>query len=292
MPVPEFEYAAPDTIEAAVNLLKEKGQGAHVMAGGTDLLIKVRHNALQPRFVVGLKQIKGLDKISFDPEKGLTIGATALLSDIAAHDKIIQYYPAVAYAASTTANVQVRNMATVVGNLCNASPSADNAPTLLAMNATVTIQGTGGKREMPLDQFFKGPGISALEPHEIVTSIFVPLPPKGSGASYQSLSQRGQLDCSAVGAGAMVTIKDDKCVDARLFIGACAPVPLFAQNASDMLKGKELTDSAIEAAALEASKETTPISDVRASKEYRWKMVAVMAIRALCDARKMAQNNS
>ncbi len=292
MPVPEFEYIAPDTIEAAVNLLKENGPDAHVMAGGTDLLIKIRHNALQPGFLISLKQIKGLDEISFDPEKGLTIGAMVLLSDVAAHQQIIEHYPSIAYAARSTANVQVRNMGTIVGNLCNASPSADNAPTLLAMDAKLRIQGLKGKKEMPLDQFFKGPGITALAPHEIVTSVFVPKPPPGTGTAYHSLSQRGQLDCSAVGAGAMVTLKDKQCVKARLFIGACGPIPIFAEKASNMLKGKKLTDSLIEKAALKASRETTPISDVRATADYRWKMVTVMAIRAIADARKMALNKS
>jgi carbon-monoxide dehydrogenase medium subunit len=179
-------------------------------------------------------------------------------------------------------------MGTVVGNLCNASPSADNAPTLMAMGATVNISGPRGSREMTLDQFFRGPGVTALEAGEIVTSIFVPLPPAGVGTAYHSLSQRGKLDCSAVGVGTMVTLKGKRCTDARLVIGACAPVSMRTRGAEKMLIGQTLTDARIREAAHVASQETSPITDVRASAPYRWKMVTVLTIRALTDARKMA----
>ena len=258
------------------------------MAGGTDLLVRIRLRMAFPQRIVSLKRISGLDAIVFDKKKGLTIGATALLADVAAHPQIRRYYPTVAQAAGGTANVQVRNMGTVVGNLCNASPSADNAPTLLAMGASVNIAGPEGGRSLPLDQFFQGPGITALEKGEIVTSVFVPLPPAGNGTAYLSLSQRGKLDCSAVGVGTMVVVKNDRCVDARLVVGACAPVPMRTPKAEKQLIGKKMTDTLIRSAAKTASQETAPIDDLRASAAYRWKMVTVLTIRALIDARKMA----
>ena len=128
MTLPKFEYFAPESLEEAHGLLSEKGEGAFLLAGGTDLLVKMNHGALKPKAVIALKHISGLDKISFDSEKGLSIGATALLADVASHADVLKYYPAVAAAALETANVQVRNMGTVAGNLCNAAPSADNAP--------------------------------------------------------------------------------------------------------------------------------------------------------------------
>ena len=170
MTVPRFEYAAAGSVAEAIRLLGEKGDDARVMAGGTDLLIKLRHGAVAPRFLVGLKKIPGLGGIRFDDSKGLTIGATALLGDVAAHPDVKRHYPGVAFAAGHTATVQIRNMGTVVGNLCNASPSADNAPTLLALDAVLTIQGPAGTRELPLDRFFRGPGANALQPAEIVTA--------------------------------------------------------------------------------------------------------------------------
>ncbi|WP_319408199.1 xanthine dehydrogenase family protein subunit M [uncultured Desulfosarcina sp.] len=288
MPAARFDYIAPTTVDAAVAALVEGDRDTRVMAGGTDLLVKIRHRMLSPKRILSLKQIAGLDAITVDKKNGLTIGATALLADVAAHKGIRRYYPTVAEAAGGTANVQVRNMGTVVGNLCNASPSADNAPTLMAMGAMVDIAGPTGCRCMALDQFFLGPGLTALKPGEIVTAIRVPFPAAGSGTAYHSLSQRGKLDCSAVGVGTLVVLKADRCTDARIIVGACAPVPMRTQAAEKMLIGKKMTDTLIRQAARTASEETSPITDVRASAPYRWKMVSVLVIRALTDARKMA----
>ena len=288
MPVPRFDYIAPTTVDEAVALLVKGGKDARIMAGGTDLLVKIRHRMLFPERIVSLKRIAGLDTIAFDTHRGLTIGATTLLADVAAHPDVRRHYPTVAEAAGSTANVQVRNMGTVVGNLCNASPSADNAPTLMAMGAAVDIAGPDGTRSMPLDQFFQGPGVTALKSGEIVTAIQVPPPPAGTGTAYHSLSQRGKLDCSAVGVGTMVVLEKQCCTHARLIVGACAPVPMRTKGAERILVGKQMTDSLIREAAQAASEETSPITDVRASAPYRWKMVTVLTIRALTDARKMA----
>jgi carbon-monoxide dehydrogenase medium subunit len=288
MPAAQFDYIAPTTVAEVVAALVKGGNNTRVMAGGTDLLVKIRHRMLLPKQIVSLKRIVGLDTINLDKKNGLTIGATALLADVAAHKGVRRHYPTVAEAAGATANVQVRNMGTVVGNLCNASPSADNAPTLMAMNSAVNIAGPAGSRRMALDQFFQGPGITALKAGEIVTAIHVPLPAAGSGTAYHSLSQRGKLDCSAVGVGTMVVLKGDRCTDARIIVGACAPVPMRTQAAERMLIGKAMTDTLIRKAAQAASQETSPITDVRASAPYRWKMVTVLTIRALTDARKMA----
>jgi carbon-monoxide dehydrogenase medium subunit len=288
MPVPRFDYVAPASLDEAVALLADGGVKTRIMAGGTDLLVRIRHRMLFPERIVSLKGIAGLDAITVDKSDGLTIGAMALLGDVAAHPGVRRHYPTVAQAAGSTANVQVSNMGTVVGNLCNASPSADNAPTLMAMGATVQIIGPAGDRSMPLDRFFQGPGQTALETGEIVTAVSVPPPPAGSGTAYLSLSQRGKLDCSAVGVGTLVVLKNDRCTDARIVVGACAPVPMRTRAAETMLVGNKLSDSLIRRAATAASEETSPITDVRASAPYRWKMVAVLTIRALTEARKMA----
>jgi carbon-monoxide dehydrogenase medium subunit len=284
-----FEYFAPTSLDEAMSLLSEKGRDARLMAGGTDLLVKIQHRVLRPKAIIGLKKIKGLDRIAFDRKNGLTIGATALLADVAAHPDILKHYPAVAVAAAGTANVQVRNMGTVIGNLCNASPSADNAPTLLVMGARVQIAGPQGSRQMPLCDFFKGPGMTALEPAEIVTAVCVPLPPAHSGVVYQSLSARGKLDCSAVGVAALLSVEGQVCRMARIGVGACAPIPMRAAKAEKILIGHALEHDLIQKAALSASKETRPITDLRASADYRWKMVAVLTIRVLCEALKAAR---
>jgi len=288
MRLSHFDFYEPATIEEAIELLQSKGPDARVMAGGTDLLNKIRVRALTPKTIIGLKKIEGLDKIIFDERKGLTIGATALLADVARHPGILEHYPTVAQAARGTANVQVRNMGTVVGNLCNASPSADNAPTLLAMNAEVHIRGAAGERRLALDQFFKGPGMTALKADEIVTAVHVPVPPSNAGTAYLSLSARGRLDCTAVGAGVMVIANGPICEDIRLFIAACGPTPLRARRTEDLVRGRELTNELLEKAGVQACGESCPITDLRASADYRTKMISVLIRRAVKEAHEMA----
>lgn len=284
MRFPHFDYYAPTTIEEAIGLLQSKGPEARVMAGGTDLLIKMRHAGLTLKAVIALKNIAGLDAITVDRDAGLTIGATALLADVAAHKDILKYYPTVAEAAAGTANVQVRNMGTVVGNLCNASPAADNAPTLLALGAEVHIQGPAGKRAMPLEEFFKGPGINALGEAEIVTAVHAPALGINSATGYISLSARGQLDCSAAGTGVKLTLSGSVCEDIRIFISACGPTPIRARKTEDALRGKEMTDEVIDSASAQTLTEILPITDLRASADYRTKMVNVLTRRAIRQA--------
>lgn len=281
-----FAYIAPESIEEAVKQLAGLGKNAYVMAGGTDLLVKKNHGMIQPDAIVSLKKIKGLDRITIDPKKGLIIGATALIADVAAHPAICKTYPAVAEAARNTANVQIRNMGTIVGNLCNASPSADNAPTLLALGAMLSIVGPEGSRALPLEDFFKGPGITALKPAEIVTAVSVPPPPPGSGSAYVHLSARGKIDCSAVCVGTQVVMQGRRVKDARLFIGACAPVPMRAPKAERIVIDNTFSASLAEKAGTVASREVMPITDVRATRDYRSQMVAVLTKRALTTAHK------
>jgi CO/xanthine dehydrogenase FAD-binding subunit len=288
----KFEYYAPPTVEEASRLLVEAGAGAFVLAGGTDLLVKINHEMVHPRAVISLNKIKELDFIRFQRNRGLTIGAGARLADVEAHPDIRRKYPAVAYAAGVTANTQVRNMGTVAGNLCNAAPSAENAPTLIAMNAEVALFGKDGERRLPLEDFFKGPGLTALEPGEIMTSIFVPLPPAGSGASYQHISARGKVDISAVCVGAMVCPGEGALKDVRIALGAVAPVPMRAVKAERVLKGKAISDDLVNKAAEQARKEARPISDMRAGAEYRRAMVEVLTRRALIEALKPARKKS
>ena len=288
MAQPRFDYFTPESIEDACRLRLEIGAGAFVLAGGTDLMVKVNHRLLKPEAFIGLKGIKGLDRISFDKKTGLTIGAMGLLADVASDPAIRRHYPAIAYAAGETANVQIRNMGTVAGNLCNAAPSAENAPALMALGAEVTLRGVNGERRIPLDHFFKGPGLTAIESGEILAAVHVPLPLPNSGASYQHISARGQVDISAVGVGAMVALNGRNCGEARIFLGAVAPVPMRAVKAEKLIMGKRLTPELIEKAGLQASRESKPITDVRASAEYRKMMAAVLTKRAIQEALKRA----
>jgi len=288
MPVARFDYVAPNSVDEALKLLKDHGENARVLAGGTDLLIRIRQGLVMPSVVIGLKRIQGLDQISFDRKEGLTIGATSLLADVASHPDIQRFYPAVAYAAGETATVQIRNMGTVAGNLCNAAPSADNAPALIAMGAEVILARVGRVRRLPLEEFFVGPGVTAMVQGEILTAIRVPVPPPRSGASYQHISARGKVDISAVCIGATVTLKGQVCEDVRIVMGAVGPTPMRAFRAEKLLIGKRLTRQHMEKAGQRAPLEAKPIDDVRAGADYRREMVTVLTRRALAEARGRA----
>jgi CO/xanthine dehydrogenase FAD-binding subunit len=279
-----FEYFAPASIDEALELLQAHGAGACVMAGGTDVMVRVSHGHIRPAAIVSIKKIPGLATLTASPDKGLTIGALALLSDVAAHPDIVRWYPAVAEAARATANVQVRNMGTVVGNLCNASPSADNAPVLLAMGAEVVIAGVSGERRLLLSDFFTGPGRTALVPPELVTAVHVPAPAAGTGVVYRHLSARGAMDCAAVNVGVMVTVDAGVCQAAGIAVGACAPTPIRATAAEAVLAGQAISEALIDAAAQAAAGQSLPIDDVRASAGYRRRMVQVLVKRALTAA--------
>ncbi len=288
MGLPKFNYVAPETVQEACQILEKLGGQAKVMAGGTDLLIKMKHGALRPKTIVGLRKIKELRKISFRKNQGLFIGAMALLEEVASHPKVKKLYPAVAYAASQTATVQIRNMGTVVGNICNAAPSADNIPSLMAFGAELIIASPNGERRILLENFFKGPGEVNLNRGELVKGVLVPPPPEGSGVSYQFISQRSKVDIAAVCVAAMVVIDKGRTRDVKIVLGAVAPTPIRALEAEGLLRGKKLADRSIQKAAEQASQEARPITDMRATSEYRRLMVAVLTKRALLEARQMA----
>ncbi len=288
MGLTRFDYYAPERIEEACALLVEKGDGTKVMAGGTDLFLNASRGVLSLKAVIDLQKIKGLDAISFDAGKGLTIGATASLAAVGDHPVIRERYPAIADAAMATANVQIRHMGTVAGNLCNAAPSAENAPVLMAMGAEVTLASAGGERRVPLENFFKGPRLTKIQSGEILTAIHVPVPAEGSGASYQHISGRGKVDISAVCVGVQLNMKGDICDQVRIVLGAVAPTPIRAGNAEKIIKGKSITEALLQDAGQEASKECQPITDMRATAEYRRSMVAVLTARAVNGARERA----
>jgi CO/xanthine dehydrogenase FAD-binding subunit len=288
MRLPKFEYFAPNTLEAVLNLLAERGENAHVMAGGTDVMVKMTHGLLKPKAIISLYEIEGMNKIRFDAKEGLTIGATARLAEVASHPDVLNRYPALSEAILTMANCEVRNMGTVAGNLCNAAPSADTAPPLITMGAEVTLASVKGERRLSLDKFFKGPGRTAMEPGEIMTSIHVPPPPPKSGAAYKRISARCGVDIAAVGVGVMAFFNGESCKEAKIVLGAVAPIPMRATKTEDLMSGQAWTRGLIEQGGEKAAEEAKPISDVRATAEWRKQMVAVLTRRALEEAHERA----
>jgi carbon-monoxide dehydrogenase medium subunit len=287
--LPQFKFLAPATLDEACTLLKEHQGKIKVKAGGTDMIVRLSHRAVKPDYLMSLKKIPGLDQITWDPAAGLTIGALALLREVEVSPIILEHAPMLARAAHATATVQIRNMGTVMGNICNASPSADNIPTLVAMNASIVAYSERGEREIALDDFFLGPGRTALESDELAIAIKVPAPAPRTGVSYQKVSQRSKVDIAAVNIGALVTLDGDgNCRTVRVSMGAVGPTPLRAGKAEKFLVGKPADDDNLAEAGRLAAEDASPISDVRASKEYRKLMVEVLSKRALAEAAGLA----
>ena len=280
--LPKFEYVLPKTINEALSFLAKNKGKARVLAGGTDLIPMLKSREVEaPAFVVDLKGISGLDKISYSKKAGLKIGALATISAIGQSEVIKEYYPSLAEAALTMASPQVRNRGTFVGNICSAVPSADSVPALLALGASLTLKSPNGERTVALEKFFKGPRKTALKPGELVTEILVPNPAPDTRQVYLKLSPRHAMDLAVVGVAAAGRCENGVCKDVKIGLGAVAPTPVRAPMAEKMLQGKKVTKELIDQAAKHAITQCSPIDDHRASQEYRCDMVYVMTKRAL-----------
>lgn len=280
-----FAYHAPSSLAEAVALLDREGDGGKILAGGTDLLIHIKERGMVPRYVLSLRDIKELSAISYDESSGLRIGAAAKLSDVASHPVVLERYPIVGQGASLVGSLQIQNLGTVAGNLCNAAPSADCAPPLIALDASVRVAGKNGERIVPLAGFFVGPGRTVLQPGELVAEVLAPPPPPRSGGSYERFTPRQEMDIAVVGVGSVVQLgQGDRCVQARICLGAVAPTPVRAREAEAVLAGQVLSPELIERAAETAAAEARPITDQRGTADYRKHLVKVLTKRTLTAA--------
>ncbi len=276
-----FNYLEPATIEEAVSLLSKYDGKAKAMAGGTDLLVQIRSKAIKPEYVVDIGCIPGLDYINYDEKQGLRIGALTTIRAIEKSAKLRQIYPAISQAAGLLGSVAIRNVATIGGNLCNAAPSADTAPALIGLSAKATIVGPGGERVVPLEDFFTGPGGTVFKTGELLVEIQVPVPPPDTKGVYLKHS-RTAVDLAVVGVAVIMVLEPGGvCKDIKIVLGAVAPTPLRAKKAEGVLRGGKIESALIEEAAQVAAGEAQPISDVRASAEYRREIVKVLTRRAI-----------
>jgi len=269
-----FEYHAPASVGEVVELLDKYGENAKLISGGTDFIPKMKALVLTPDHVISLKNVKGLSYIDFDCSKGLRIGARTTLRNLENHPVVRAVYPVLYQGIHSMASTQVRNRGTMVGNICNAVPSADTAPALLVLNAIVKIVGPKEERTVPIEKFFTGVCKTVVAPNELVTEVALPAVPEGAVMNYFKSSTRRALDLAIVGVAANIIAEDGICKDARIALGAVAVTPKRANKTEEMLIGKELTEELIDRAALfAANEECNPISDVRASEEYRRELV-------------------
>jgi len=283
-----FEYFDPTSVGEAVALLRQHAGSAKVLAGGTDLFLRMHRRLVMPDVVVDLKRIAELADLTYSDQDGLRIGATVTHSEVAEHAAVQQHYGALVTAANWVGSLQTRHRGTVVGNLCNASPAADTAPALLSYGAMVTIVGPEGQREIPLEAFFQGPGRTALGPAEIVTALHLPPPQGRLGWGYVRRT-RTMIDIALVSACVVIQANNSVCDEARVSLGAVGPTPLRATRAEAVLRGQQPSAALLAEASRVAAEESRPISDVRCSAEYRKDMVEVLSKRCMESALSMLQ---
>lgn len=277
-----FEYQAPTSITEAIALLSDKGKKAHLLAGGTDLLIQLRRGLFAPDLLVDIKKIPELNRITFDPAAGLTVGAAVTCAQLCEHADAHRLYPGLIDAASIIGGAAIQGRATLGGNLCNAAPSADSVPAMIVLNATCTIAGPEGSRTMPADAFCTAPGKTVLGEAEMLVSIHFPLPTPNSGACYRRFTPRREMDIAVAGAGVWVALSDDYGIsDARIALSAVAPTPLFVEPAGAVLAGQAPSEAAFTEAAELARQAASPIEDVRGTEAQRRHLVGVLVTRAL-----------
>jgi carbon-monoxide dehydrogenase medium subunit len=281
-----FEYFAPTSVREAVDYLQQYPDSARVLAGGTDLFLRMRHRAPMPDVIIDIKGIPELSSLHYNPEQGLHIGAAVTHAGVVADAEVHQHYGALAAAASWVGSRQTRNRGTVVGNLCNASPAADTAPALLAYRARVAIAGPTGTREVDLDTFFQGPGQTVLGAAEMVTGLTLP-PLQGNQGWGFSRRTRTAIDIALVSSCAVMTSANGICEQVGIGLGAVAPTPIRASQAERVLRGQQPTPDLVQTAGHTAAAECSPISDVRCSGDYRKSMVEVLTRRCVQSALSM-----
>jgi carbon-monoxide dehydrogenase medium subunit len=285
------EYTAPANLADALQIKKKMGAEARVIAGGTDLILRMRDQVLSPSMLIDLRRIS-LDGIELSGDE-MRLGAFVSLSQVLESDDVEKYFPALSAACREFAGPPIRNRGTLGGNIVNASPAADLVPPLIAYDASIVLKSCSGERALPLVDFFTGPGQSVIEPDEILTEITLPLMPSSSAATFIKLGQRRSMAISQVNIATRLTLDESGLTsEARIVLGAVAPMPIRAVAAEKILLGKEPTEKLIGEAASKAREEGTPISDVRASLAYRLEMTEVLVRRALLATRKQLTGNA
>ena len=285
--LPAFEYLAPSSVQEACSLLKTYGDRAKILAAGTDLLIDMKKRTETPSYLIGLRNIPDLDYVSYDDAIGLRIGALATFQAIANSRPVREKFGLLATACLKVGTPQIRNMGTIGGNICNAGPSQDTPPCLLALEARLKLVSSDGERVVPITEFFSGPFKTVLRNDELLSEIQIANPPPRSAGCYQWLTKRTAVDETLVGVAVLVTLgaKDGVCIDIRLGLGSVAPTAMRARRAEEFLCGKAINDRLVKEASALAASETRP----RSRADYRQKMTAILVRRALKEAIKMVK---
>jgi CO/xanthine dehydrogenase FAD-binding subunit len=288
----QLRYEAPGTLDAAVALLAGQTGETRILAGGTDVLVQLHSDAIDPALLVDIKNIAELRGIENLGSSGWRFGAAVTGMELVNHPEFAAAWPGIVDGVALIGSVQIKGRATVGGNVCNASPAADSVPPMIAAGAVATIVGPDGRREVPVEAICTGPGQTSLATGEILVSFALPERPARSGDAYLRFTPRTEMDIAVVGVGVNLTLDDGgTCTRARVVLGAVAATPLLVQEAADTLIGTRLDDAAMDDLAQAASAASRPIDDKRGTKEFRVKVVGVLARRAAAIAAERARGN-
>lgn len=287
----DVRYEAPESPDAAISLLAEAGSSARVFAGGTDVMVQIHAELIDPGVIVDIKKVPGIMDIS-ESDGAYTFGAATPGMVLMAHEGFSSTWPGIIDGVALIGSIQVKGRASIGGNVCNGSPAADSTPTMIAANAVCNIVGPNGERTAPVEGIVTGPGKTSLVDGEFILSFSLPKRPAHSGDAYLRLTPRTEMDIAVVGAGVNITLDDDgTCTAARISLGAVAPTPLLVAEAADALIGTKVDDAALTKMGEACSAACNPISDKRGTKEYRIKTAAVIARRAVEIALERAREN-
>ena len=275
-----FDYAAPLSVAEAVGLLTAH-PSARLLAGGTDLLVQLRAGRKETDLVVDAKRIPELNALHYDPSHGLTLGSAVPCYRIYRDKTVARAYPSLVEVASLIGGTQIQGRASIGGNVCNAAPSADSIPLLIALGATCRIAGPRGSRDVAVEDFCVAPGRTVLQPGELLVSLHLPAPAPHSGARYLRFIPRNEMDIAVAGVGVEVVLENGRFRSARVALAAVAPTPLYVREAGETLAGSPVDEASIAAAAEIARKSARPITDMRGTSDYRSHLCAVLTRRAL-----------
>ena len=265
--IKEFDYFAPKKLIEVLELLGKYGSEAKVIAGGTDMIPKMKAQLISPKYIISLKHVEEIKYLDFDRENGLHFGAGVPIREVENFAPVKELFPAIYEGAHCIASTQIRNAGTLVGNICNAVPSADSAPGMIVLGAVLHVTSLRGNRDVEVGDFFTGVCKTVLEPDEFVTGVSIPSPKKNSKNMYKAFTVRRALDLAMVGSAANINVEDGICMEVRIALGAVATTPKRAYNAEKILIAQRLTAS---------EKDCTPITDMRATREYRKELVRVL----------------
>ncbi len=287
-----MQYHAPVSTKEAVQLLAASKGKVHILAGGTDLLVRMKGGYTEPDAIIDIKRIEALKTIG-KSGKGWRIGAAVSAAEMGEHDGLKKAWPGVVEAANLIGSTQIQGRATIAGNLCNGSPAADSVPAMAAAGAVAVLAGPKGKRKIAVEDVVKGPGKTVIKKNELLESIELPEKKKRTGDAYLRFIPRTEMDIAVVGTGICLTLDSKgKCTAAKVVLGAVGPTVIVSAKAAKTLIGTMVDDAALQALSKVCEAEAKPISDKRGTREFRRHIAGVLARRAAIIARDRAMENS